>query len=151
MAWQGEGNRSHEQDRNRRTGREIADKLPDVRTDESRLEDTRVVRRSALPANPRRQRRRIVRGPGLAATSELWGSGSQRLPSATTGEEVHVPKSPAQALEILKDEQLRIGSVLVTMDERWWEAVRLPDRDPHSVGNGRHRLRGSLRAFIQRK
>ena len=59
MAWQGEGNRSHEQDRNRRTGREIADKLPDVRTDESRLEGARVVRRSALPANPRRQRREV--------------------------------------------------------------------------------------------
>ena len=49
------------------------------------------------------------------------------------GEEVHVPIAPAQALEILKDEPLRIGSVLVTMDGRWWEAVRLQDRDPHSV------------------
>ena len=49
------------------------------------------------------------------------------------GEEVHVPIAPAQALEILKDERLRIGSVLVTMDGRWWEAVRLQDRDPHSV------------------
>jgi hypothetical protein len=49
------------------------------------------------------------------------------------GEEVHVPIAPAQALEILKDEQLRIGSVLVTMDGRWWEAVHLQDREPHSV------------------
>jgi hypothetical protein len=49
------------------------------------------------------------------------------------GEEVHVPIPPPQALEILKDEPLRIGSVLVTMDGRWWEAVRLQDREPHSV------------------
>jgi len=49
------------------------------------------------------------------------------------GEEVRVPIAPAQALEILKDEQLRIGSVMVTMDGRWWEAVRLQDREPHSV------------------
>jgi hypothetical protein len=49
------------------------------------------------------------------------------------GEEVHVPIAPAQALEILKDEQLRIGSVMVTRDGRWWEAVHLQDREPHSV------------------
>ena len=66
------------------------------------------------------------------------------------GEEVHVPIPSAQALEILKDEQLRIGSVLVTMDGRWWEAVRLPDRDPHSVGSG-FAFRAPIRAFILRK
>jgi hypothetical protein len=49
------------------------------------------------------------------------------------GEEVHVPIPPAQALKILKDEQLRIGSMMVTMDGRWWEAVGLQDREPHSV------------------
>jgi hypothetical protein len=48
-------------------------------------------------------------------------------------EEVHVPIAPAQALEIQKDEQLRIGSIMVSMDGRWWEAVRLQDREPHSV------------------
>jgi hypothetical protein len=49
------------------------------------------------------------------------------------GEEVHVPIPPAQALEILKDEQLRIGSMMVTIDGRCWEAVRLQNREPHSV------------------
>ena len=48
-------------------------------------------------------------------------------------EEVHVPIAPAQALEILKDEPVRIGSVMVTMDGRWWEAVRLQCAEPHSV------------------
>ena len=48
-------------------------------------------------------------------------------------EEVHVPIEPAQALEILKDEPVRIGSVMVTMDGRWWEAVRLQSAEPHSV------------------
>jgi len=49
------------------------------------------------------------------------------------GEEVQVPIAPAQALEIQKNEQLRIGSVMVTMDGRWWEAVRLQDPEPHAV------------------
>jgi hypothetical protein len=49
------------------------------------------------------------------------------------GEEVHVPIASAQALEILKDEPLRIGSVMVTMDGRWWEAQNLQAGGPHSV------------------
>jgi hypothetical protein len=49
------------------------------------------------------------------------------------GEEAHVPIPPAQALEILSDEPVRIGSVMATMDGRWWEAVRLQNREPHSV------------------
>jgi hypothetical protein len=48
-------------------------------------------------------------------------------------EEAHVPITPAQALEILKVEPVRIGSVLVTNDGRWWEAVRLQSWDSHSV------------------
>jgi hypothetical protein len=49
------------------------------------------------------------------------------------GEEVHVPIASAQALEILKGESVRIGSVIVTMDGRWWDAVRLQMGEPHSV------------------
>ena len=49
------------------------------------------------------------------------------------GEEVRVPIAPAQALEIRKDEPVRIGSVIVTMDGRWWEAIRLQSREPPSV------------------
>jgi hypothetical protein len=49
------------------------------------------------------------------------------------GEEVHVPIAPAQALEITKDEPVRIGSVIVTMDGRWWEAVRVQSGEPRSV------------------
>ena len=49
------------------------------------------------------------------------------------GEEVQVPMAPAQALEILKGESMRIGSVIVTMDGRWWDAVRLQIGEPHSV------------------
>jgi hypothetical protein len=48
-------------------------------------------------------------------------------------EEVHVPLAPAQAHEILKAESVRIGSVIVTMDGRWWDAVRLQMGEPHSV------------------
>jgi hypothetical protein len=49
------------------------------------------------------------------------------------GEEVHVPIAPAQALEITKDEPVRIPSVIVTMDGRWWEAVRVQSGEPRSV------------------
>ena len=41
------------------------------------------------------------------------------------GDEVHVPVEPADALEILKTEPVRIGSILVTMDGRSWEPVNL--------------------------
>jgi hypothetical protein len=49
------------------------------------------------------------------------------------GEEVHVPIAHAQALEILKGESVRIGSVIVTMDGRWWDAVCLQMGELHSV------------------
>ena len=49
------------------------------------------------------------------------------------GEEVHVPIAPAQALEITKGEPVRIASVIVTMDGRWWEAVRVQSGEPRSV------------------
>jgi hypothetical protein len=49
------------------------------------------------------------------------------------GEEVHVPIAPAQALEILKGDQVRIGSIIVTMDGRWWESENLQSGEQHSV------------------
>jgi hypothetical protein len=49
------------------------------------------------------------------------------------GEELHVPIAPAEALEIGKVDPVRIGSVIVTMDGRWWEAVSHQNGEPHSV------------------
>jgi len=49
------------------------------------------------------------------------------------GKELHVPIAAAEAFEIGKDEPVRIGSVIVTMDGRWWEAVCLESVEPHSV------------------
>jgi hypothetical protein len=49
------------------------------------------------------------------------------------GEEVHVPIAPAQAVEIQKDQQVRIGSVIVTMDGRWWEAENLQSGEQHLI------------------
>lgn len=40
-------------------------------------------------------------------------------------DEVHVPISSAEALEALKGEKVRITSIIVTMDGRWWQADRL--------------------------
>jgi hypothetical protein len=47
------------------------------------------------------------------------------LVSSEAGDELHVPLEPAQALEVLKHDPVRIGSTIVTMDGRWWEAARL--------------------------
>ena len=49
------------------------------------------------------------------------------------GEELHVPIAPVEALAIRKDDPVRIGSVFVTMDGRWWEAVSHQNGEPHSV------------------
>jgi hypothetical protein len=49
------------------------------------------------------------------------------------GEEVHVPISPAQALEILNGAQVRIGSIIVTMNGSWWESEKLQSGEQCSV------------------
>lgn len=49
------------------------------------------------------------------------------------GEEIHVPIAAAQALEILKRVPIRIASILVTMDGRWWESETLQSGEQHSV------------------
>jgi hypothetical protein len=43
----------------------------------------------------------------------------------TWSEEVRVPIAPEQARGILECKRLRIGSIIVTMDGRWWEAEKL--------------------------
>jgi hypothetical protein len=48
-------------------------------------------------------------------------------------EEVHVPIARAQALEILKGDTVHIGSIIVTMDGRWWESDNLQSGERHSV------------------
>jgi hypothetical protein len=55
------------------------------------------------------------------------------LVSRPGGEEVHVPIPPAQALDILKGDRVRIGSIVVTMDGRWWESKDLECGEQHSV------------------
>ena len=55
------------------------------------------------------------------------------LAAQPEGEELHVPIAPDEALEIGKDDPVRIGSVIVTMDGRWWEAVSHQDGEPYSV------------------
>lgn len=48
-------------------------------------------------------------------------------------EEIHVPIGPEQAKAIVTSEQVRIGSVIVTMDGRWWESRSLQTGPSHSV------------------
>jgi hypothetical protein len=49
------------------------------------------------------------------------------------GQEVHVPIAAAEALEILKGDPVRIASILVTMDGRWWESENLQSGEQYSV------------------
>jgi hypothetical protein len=46
------------------------------------------------------------------------------LVASEDDDELHVPLDAAQALELLKHDPVRIGSIVVTMDGRWWESAR---------------------------
>ena len=48
-------------------------------------------------------------------------------------EEVHVPIAAEQAWEILKGGPVRIASIIVTMDGRWWESETLESGEKYSV------------------
>jgi len=48
-------------------------------------------------------------------------------------EQVSVPISPAQALRILQSDPIRIASIIVTMDGRWWESQSLQSGEQHSI------------------
>lgn len=49
------------------------------------------------------------------------------------GEEVRVPIAPAQVFEIVNRGQVRIGSIIVTMDGRWWESENIQSGEQCSV------------------
>ena len=48
-------------------------------------------------------------------------------------EEIHVPIAPDGAFAILNEEQLRIGSIIVTMDGRWWQSENLQLGEQHFI------------------
>ena len=48
-------------------------------------------------------------------------------------EEVHVPIDAADGLEILRGGPVRIASIIVTMDGRWWESETLQSGEQYSV------------------
>jgi len=48
-------------------------------------------------------------------------------------EEIRVPIAAAQALDLLKGDPVRIGSIIVTMDGRWWESENLQSGEQHAV------------------
>jgi len=48
-------------------------------------------------------------------------------------ERLHVPITAAQALEIPRSAPLKIASIIVTMDGRWWEAEKLQSGEQHAV------------------
>ena len=47
------------------------------------------------------------------------------LISSAGGEELHVPVDEAQAMDLIHRDPVRIGSIVVTMDGRWWQSVGL--------------------------
>jgi hypothetical protein len=48
-------------------------------------------------------------------------------------EEIHVPLATTNALQIMRTGPMRIASLIVTMDGRWWEPVKLQGGDQSSV------------------
>ncbi len=67
---------------------------------------------------------------GAAAGTTLPDDYAEAVESAflvarDDGDELHVPVAEAQAAEILRSDPLRIGSIVATMDGRWWEAENL--------------------------
>jgi hypothetical protein len=48
-----------------------------------------------------------------------------RLVARAWGEEVQVPLAGTDVRQILREDHLQIGSILLTMDGRWWEPQRL--------------------------
>jgi hypothetical protein len=48
-------------------------------------------------------------------------------------EELHVPLAPERVRQVLEQEQVRIGSVIVTMDGRWWEPENLQSAGQYSI------------------
>jgi len=66
--------------------------------------------------------------PVLPATP-LFGGFADALERAAlvqseNGDELHVPLNDAQAVGLLRQRPVHIGSIAVTMDGRWWESVR---------------------------
>jgi hypothetical protein len=75
---------------------------------------------------------------GVAAGSALhpdFGEAVARafLVRSEGREEVHVPIEPRQAVDILKHDPVRIGSIIATMDGRWWHAESLESGDQHFI------------------
>jgi hypothetical protein len=62
-----------------------------------------------------------------SAVSRAW------LVQGSLEEELHIPVGPAQALNILNSEHVRIGSVVVTMDGRCWESKSLQEGQGYSI------------------
>ena len=48
-------------------------------------------------------------------------------------EELQVPIAAEEALKMLREGPMRIGSILVSMDGRWWEADKLLSGDRHAL------------------
>jgi hypothetical protein len=59
--------------------------------------------------------------------------GKASLVSRDEREEVQVPIAAEHAIEILKHDPVRISSVIVTNDGRWWEAENLQSGAQHSI------------------
>jgi len=75
---------------------------------------------------------------GVAPYSHLPSNFKDTVPRARlirppAGDEVYIPLAPADVQEILKTDQVQIGSILVTADGRWWESEKLLYGENHGV------------------
>jgi hypothetical protein len=74
----------------------------------------------------------------VAATSALPPAFGQTVQEASVlrkneAEEIYVPIPEAQAMEMLQHDPVRIASILVTTDGRWWESENLQTGDQNAV------------------
>jgi hypothetical protein len=62
---------------------------------------------------------------GSALPDDYAGAVEEAFLIPGGGHEIHVPLHPDQALQAFRSDPVRIGSILVTMDGRWWQAEAL--------------------------
>ena len=55
------------------------------------------------------------------------------LAQGPDGEELRVPIAPEQAMQILSGNDVRLASLVVTMDGRWWQSGKLKSGDENAV------------------
>jgi hypothetical protein len=63
--------------------------------------------------------------PAVLPATALEGPQNALDRATVLADEIHVPLDQSQALELLRHDPVHIGSIIVSMDGRWWHSARL--------------------------